>query len=123
MCLVQEHVELAVTGVKMIGRGVAYVLESQQLVGFRQQLAHHWRHWLTPQDQQKLWPHITIQNKVAPQEAKALAEKLRQQFTPFAAAGTALQLWAYLGGPWKLMDTFHFSGDQAEQEPEERVTL
>jgi hypothetical protein len=67
-----------------------------------------WQPALTPQDQQKLRPHVTVQNKVDPQAARALYEQLKADFVPFEATGTGLQLWAYRGGPWEAIQTFDF---------------
>ncbi len=83
-----------------------------QLHGFLQQ---QWQPWLIPQDRHKLWPHITIQNKVAPATAKALQQELAQNFTPFTAWGTGLSLWEYLGGPWKHLLDFPFVGVEKVQ--------
>ena len=94
--------ELNVTGLKLLGRGVAFALVSPGLGALRAALAHRWAAWLTPQDRQGLRPHVTIQNKVTPPEARALKERLEATFQPFTARGEALLLWRYLGGPWAL---------------------
>lgn len=104
----QDIFTLKVTEVKMIGRGVAYKLESERLMQFHRQLSKAWQAWLTPQDQQKLWPHVTVQNKVEPAKAKALHNKLTGHFEPFTAYGISLKLWTYRGGPWELLQTFSF---------------
>ena len=67
-----------------------------------------WQQVLTPQDRQKLWPHITVQNKVMAPEAKALLAELKMSFKPFSATATGLQLWEYLNGPWRLVEVFWF---------------
>lgn len=99
---------LEVTKVKMIGRGVAYQLESRTFTKVHGQIARQWQKWLTPQDSQKLWPHITVQNKVDPDKAKTLYEKLSDSFEPFTAYGTAFSLWTYQNGPWEWKDEFSF---------------
>ncbi|MEK6476495.1 2'-5' RNA ligase family protein [Catalinimonas sp. 4WD22] len=99
---------LEVTKVKMIGRGVAHQLESDALMKMHKELARQWQKWLTPQDSQKLWPHITGQNKVDPDKAKMLYEKLSDSFEPLTAYATGLSLWAYQNGPWKHKDEFSF---------------
>jgi 2'-5' RNA ligase len=103
-----ERMALEVTEVKMIGRGVAYKIENDALIKLHRQLAQKWQAWLTPQDQQKLWPHVTVQNKVDPAKARALYEKLAENFEPFTAFGTGLKLWVYRGGPWEWLQTFPF---------------
>ena len=92
---------LQVTGLRLLGRGVAFELVSPELKALREGLARRWAPWLTPQDKQGLRPHVTIQNKVTPDEARALRDRLASTFTPFTARGEALLLWRYLGGPWQ----------------------
>ena len=99
---------LAITGVRFLGRGVAYALESSRLQALHQQLQTQWQPTLTPQDQQRLKPHVTVQNKVEPNVARVLHEQLAAGFQPFEATGTGLQLWAYRGGPWETLQTFAF---------------
>ena len=89
------------TGLRSLGRGVAYVLESEELTGLHRELAVRHRHELTPQDRQPLRAHVTVQNKVAPQAARALFEQLQRDFAPYDAQAEGLALWRYLGGPWE----------------------
>ncbi|MBC6988873.1 2'-5' RNA ligase family protein [Hymenobacter sp. BT491] len=105
-CRAQPIIALAVTGVQFLGRGVAYALDSHELQQLHQELQAQWLPDLTPQDQQKRRPHVTIQNKVAPEVARLLYQQLTAEFAPFEALGTALQLWEYRGGPWKALRRF-----------------
>lgn len=107
-CAQQKTITLQVTSVVSIGKGVAYKIESDTLLNMQQALQNKWKHWLIPQDQQKLWPHITVQNKVLPEQAQTLLQQLSSNFTPFEAYGRGICLWQYLGGPWKFMQTFSF---------------
>lgn len=100
---------LQVTGVKFMGRGVMYTLDSPTLPPLHKRLQQHWQAWLTAQDQQGLRAHITAQNKVDPAVARRLHEELAADFQPFVAQGTGLALWAYRGGPWELQQQFIFA--------------
>lgn len=104
---------LRVTGLRFLGRGVAYDLENPTLQQLHKQLQTRWATWLKPQDQQRLKPHITVQNKVDPAVARALHQELQEQFVPFDATGTGLHLWAYRGGPWEKLREFGFEGKVA----------
>ena len=104
----QEVLLLQVTDVVSIGKGVAFKIESVQLQKLHKALQEKWYSLLTPQDRQKLWPHITIQNKVAPAVAKETLNVLRSSFQPFTIYGTGLSLWSYEGGPWTFIKTFPF---------------
>ena len=104
----QPQLSLQVTGLRFLGQGVAYVLENAALQALHHELQTEWQPALTPQDQQKLRPHVTVQNKVDPKQARTLYEQLKTDFVPFEATGTGLQLWAYRGGPWEAIQTFDF---------------
>ncbi|KQP50246.1 2'-5' RNA ligase family protein [Methylobacterium sp. Leaf108] len=100
--------EVAVTGLRFTGRGVAYVLESPALSAVRARLAARFDAMLTNQDRQGWRPHVTVQNKVAPQVARALHERLNGDFAPLRFIAPGLILWRYLGGPWSHRASFPF---------------
>jgi 2'-5' RNA ligase len=105
----QRPFPLQVTGLRSLGRGVAYTLLSPELASLRQGLAQRWQAWLGPQDRQKHQPHVTVQNKVEPEEARALLLELTDSFEPFIATGMGLDLWWYRGGPWEKARRFPFA--------------
>ncbi|MBM1173175.1 2'-5' RNA ligase family protein [Microvirga arabica] len=105
----QEVFGLDVIGVRSLGRGVAYALASPELAAMRRQLAKKWNDWLKPQDRQNHNPHVTVQNKVDPTQARALLEDLSEGFQPFQVTGMALDLWWYRGGPWEKVHSFPFA--------------
>lgn len=100
--------EVAVTGLRFTGRGVAYVLESAALSAFRARLAQAFDAHLVAQDRQGWRPHVTVQNKVAPETARALHAELEDSFEPFRFTAPATRLWRYLGGPWDARARYSF---------------
>lgn len=98
------------TDVMMLGRGVAYRVESPGLMAMRQELADAFAGLLTPQDQARPRLHITVQNKVSGDEAKALVARLRPAFQPRPLAIAGLAVWHYRGGPWDLATKAMFRG-------------
>lgn len=96
--------------VMMLGRGVAYRVESPDLLAMRDHIAHAFAHDLIPQDQGTPRLHITIQNKVEPSVAKALHGALSIDFHPRPLAIAGLAAWFYLGGPWQLAHQVKFRG-------------
>ncbi len=100
--------DVAVTGLRFLGRGVAYRLEAPEVVALRDDLAGRWAPWLTPQDRQRHAPHVTVQNKVAPATARALHERLLAGFVPGTIRARGLGLWRYLGGPWEAVGEHRF---------------
>ena len=99
-----------VRGLRSLGRGVAYVLESGELTATRKELAARWSACLTPQDRSRHAPHVTVQNKVPPERARALLADLSQDFVPYDVTATGLALWRYLGGPWEPLGVQRFLG-------------
>jgi 2'-5' RNA ligase len=99
--LKKPEFEVSITGLKFLGGGVAYQAESNVLQQLHRSISAQFAHAITPQDRQPFRPHITIQNKVSPETAKALLAELTPTFTPFKVQATGLDVWLYLGGPWQ----------------------
>lgn len=97
------------TGLMSLGRGVAFRVESPALQDIRDRLSDAFSGLLTPQDRQGWRPHVTIQNKVEPVEAKALLEELSREFVPRPLKIAGLASWYYRGGPWEPLSTHRFT--------------
>jgi len=110
LCHRQAPFSPTATGLIFMGRGVGYRLESSALQSVRKRLADEWGPWLGPQDRQGFRPHVTVQNKVPPEEARALYRSLEETFVPFQVGAEGLMLWRYLGGPWEPVGSYGFGG-------------
>jgi hypothetical protein len=64
---------------------------------------------LTPQDRAGWRPHVTIQNKVEPAEARALQQALEADFRPRPLVIAGLASWWYRGGPWEPISRHMFA--------------
>ena len=106
VCSRSQVLELRFPRLHFLGRGVAAVLECPSLPPLRAQLAGVWGEFLSPQDRQGHRPHVTIQNKVAPESARALFDRLSPAWEPFEGRGESLLLWRYRGGPWEAAGGF-----------------
>ncbi|CAA9362304.1 MAG: hypothetical protein AVDCRST_MAG36-2738 [uncultured Nocardioidaceae bacterium] len=102
--------QVTVTEPFPLGRGVAYGLESEELRVLHRGLQDRWSDLLTPQDRQRLRPHVTVQNKVTPEQARATLAQLRAAHHPAEATALGLSLWRYDGGPWTPLAEFGFTG-------------
>jgi hypothetical protein len=100
----------AIAGVMDLGEGTALRVESEGLEDMRHDLALALRGLLTPQDMAPWRPHVTIQNKVEPKEARALQARLRAGFERRPLAIKGLAVWRYLDGPWEPVKQFVFRG-------------
>lgn len=99
---------VAVTGVFPLGRGVAYRLATEEAQRLHRRLQDRWRSHLTRQDAQPLRPHVTVQNKVEPEVAKATLDRLRRAFQPETTRAVGLELWRYDDGPWTPLRRWEF---------------
>jgi 2'-5' RNA ligase len=95
-------------GLLNLGRGVAMRIRSPALEDIREELADALADLLTPQDAAGWRPHVTIQNKVAPAEARALLAALSSDFKPRPVRIVGLAAWWYRGGPWELLSRHSF---------------
>ena len=92
-----------IAGLISLGRGVAYRIDSAELEDHRAWLADCWADVLTPQDRAPWRPHVTIQNKVEPAEARALLDRLKRDFRPVPLQIAGFASWYYRGGPWETL--------------------
>jgi len=104
----QQTFHSSVNSIKNIGRGVAYFIDCNELSKLHSYLQQQFLSELSAQDQQVIRPHITIQNKVKPEEARALLNILQTGFAPFQITVHGLDLWHYLDGPWAHCRYFPF---------------
>ena len=93
-----------------LGGGAAFRVVSTDLDGIRRELAKDFQGLLGAQDVGGWRPHITIQNKVSPREARALIAGLEAEFRPRPLAIHGLGLHRYLGGPWEKLAIYAFRG-------------
>jgi len=93
-----------------LGGGVAFRVVSPDLDGIRRTLATDLHGLLGAQDAGGWRPHITIQNKVPPKEARALLAELERGFRPMPLTVAGMGLHRYLGGPWERLAKHAFRG-------------
>lgn len=99
---------LEVAGLRSLGQGVAYAVESHELSALRAVLAKQLSVHLTAQDAQPFRPHVTVQNKVSATDAKKTFAELNEGFALFHSEGIGIDLWRYAGGPWQALRQFDF---------------
>jgi 2'-5' RNA ligase len=110
VCAEQRPARVDVTGVRSLGRGVAYTLSAPEIEVLRSRLATRWRDNLTVQDRQGWRPHVTVQNKVSLAEAQDLLEHLSRDLIPLRPTARGVSLWRYRGGPWDEEAVMLFMG-------------
>lgn len=109
-----EHTPPAarILGVMDLGTGTALEIRSAGMLAIRGEIADRFHGTLTAQDLHEPRLHITIQNKAAPAEAKALQRELggKAAERDFAFAGLGLHL--YRNGCWEPLGRWRFRGKQ-----------
>jgi hypothetical protein len=104
----QQPFEATTQAIVSLGGGTAFKIISPELPLLHQKLQKGWFDSLTNQDRQKRNFHVTIQNKVEPQEAKKLQAAMAPDFSPFRFTVHGIQLWRYLDGPWEFLVKYDF---------------
>ena len=93
-----------------LGGGVAFRVVSHELDRIRLNLAQDFHGLLSAQDSGGWRPHVTIQNKASPKDARALLMNLETDFRPRPLAISGLGLHRYLDGPWEKLAIYSFRG-------------
>jgi 2'-5' RNA ligase len=84
----------------LIGRGVAIQVAGGELTELQRRLIGALGAGLTRQDRAPFRPHVTIQNKVTRERAKATFARVASNFEPWSGRGIGLDVWRYLGAKW-----------------------
>ncbi|MEO6482968.1 MAG: 2'-5' RNA ligase family protein [Ferruginibacter sp.] len=101
-------IQLEVDGIKSIGNGVVYTVVAGELLALHKLMQQSFDSYLVAQDRQRLWPHITVQNKVTAFKAKQTLDILSADFKPFNITAIGFSTWLYLKGPWKHEQDYLF---------------
>jgi hypothetical protein len=96
----------SIPGLMDLGGGVAFRVVSPELDAIRRELAAAFHGLLSAQDSSGWRPHVTLQNKVQPKQARALLAELQREFRPRPLAIHGFGLHRYLAGPWERVAIF-----------------
>jgi hypothetical protein len=102
--------QASIEGLMDLGGGVAFRIVSTDLDRIRRELATDFHGLLSAQDSSGWRPHVTVQNKVEPKDARALMKRLDVDFRPRPLGISGLGLHRYLGGPWEELAVYRFRG-------------
>ena len=99
-----------VAGLMNLSSGVAFRIVSDELEAIRLSIADHFHGLLCGPDAAGWRPHVTIQSKVTPKQAKALLAELERDFRQRPLGIFGLSVHRYRGGPWETVGSFPFRG-------------
>ena len=113
--LAKDHapVPARLCGIMKLGKGTALKLESEGMIALWSRLRDRFHGMLTPQDEHKPRLHVTVQNKVSLEEARALQAQLAPEVVARDFAFRGLGLFSYEGGPWNHLRDYTFRGAPA----------
>lgn len=98
------------TGLMNLGKGTALSLRSPAMIAIRAEIADLFHGMLTLQDQHTPRLHITIQNKVSPEAARALQAELSRAIEPCGFSFSGLGLYRYCNPRWDAVGIWPFRG-------------
>lgn len=101
--------DAVVDGLMNLGKGTALAVRSPGMLAVRERIAERFHGSLTAQDSHAPRLHITIQNKVAPDEARRLQRAL-EGYPARAFRFTGLGLHIYRGPHWEPLGVWSFRG-------------
>lgn len=99
-----------IAGLMKLGTGTAIAIESPEMVDLHGAIAERMHGLLTRQDAQPLRLHVTIQNKVTSQAARALQTDLGPRLEPLSFHFRGFGLYAWEEGLWRLLRVVSFRG-------------
>lgn len=97
-------------GVWRLEQGVAFRVDSPDLLAIRDRIADHLHGLLTVRDRGRPRLHITVQNQVNAAAARTLAGKLSAAFHPRPLVIVGLAAHHYRGGSWTRAFACNFRG-------------
>jgi 2'-5' RNA ligase len=100
--------EARISGLMKLGKGTALAIESPGMAALHSIIQDRMEGLMTPQDRQPLRLHITIQNKVTPQEACALQAELGPVLEHRQFRFRGFELFAYEDGLWREVRRYPF---------------
>lgn len=102
--------EACIDGLMKLGTGTALAVQCPAMVALHTTIAERMHGLLTRQDAQPLRPHVTIQNKVTTQAARALQSALAPDLRPRPFRFRGLGLYAWQDGLWCPVRMIPFRG-------------
>ncbi|MFN3551509.1 MAG: 2'-5' RNA ligase family protein [Novosphingobium meiothermophilum] len=97
-------------GIMDLGTGTALAITSPGMMALRARMAEHLHGMLTAQDMAEPRLHITVQNKVSRNAARALQKYLSGWLEPRRFVFTGLAVHRYRGSSWENAGQWSFRG-------------
>ena len=99
-----------IDGLMKLGGGTALAVDSPAMVELHGLIAERMHGLLTAQDKRELRLHVTIQNKVSLEAARALQAELGPTLRPLSFRFRGFGLYAWEVGLWRPIRTIAFRG-------------
>ncbi|MCJ2176978.1 2'-5' RNA ligase family protein [Novosphingobium album (ex Hu et al. 2023)] len=99
-----------IEGLMKLDRGTALAVDSPAMVELHARIAERMHGLMTDQDTRPLRLHVTVQNKVRPEEARALQTRLAAEVRPASFRFRGFGLYAWEDGLWRPIRVIAFRG-------------
>ena len=100
--------DISVNDIVLQKTAVAYEIFSDELLRLHREMQNDLQPYLIRNDRKKLWPHITIQNKVTAYKAFKTHAALLPLFEPITATAIGFSCWYYVKGYWEKKGDYLF---------------
>lgn len=97
-----------IDGLMDLGKGTALLVDCPEVVALHEDMAERLHGIVAQQDAHTLRLHITVQNKVTREAARALQRELAASLTPRSFTFHGLGLYAWEEGLWRSIRDFPF---------------
>lgn len=102
--------DATIRGLMDLGRGTAFAIDSPGMAHLHEEMAERLHGLIQQKDARPLRLHITIQNKVAPADARALQAAMTPSFEQRAFRFRGFGLYSWTGEIWQRDRVFPFHG-------------
>lgn len=106
----QPAPKAAIAGIMDLGTGTALEVVSDDLIRLHEDLAAALHGMVQAKDFRPLRPHVTIQNKVRPEEARALQAELQGMIALRRFTVRGLGVYGWTGAVWQQDRVYAFRG-------------
>jgi len=107
----RKTMNIEVAGIKLMNNGNAFTVTSNELKQLHKAMQKTFDTYLTTKDRKKLWPHITVQNKVTAFKAKQTNGLLLQDFKPFTIRAIGFSTWLFTRNTWQHEQDYLFASE------------
>lgn len=102
LCSQRSPFPMNFKGLECSGSFVGILVDAPEILKIKEHLNQVFANFLKAQDRQKIRPHVTLVNKVSPEEARKSQEEIALEFSPWSGRAEGIEIHFYQHGPWSF---------------------